>query len=68
MGPLIDEGAVADYEKAIEAAKKQGGKVLYGGKVLEPPFGARTFVQPTIIELATRPRSSSTRPSRPSCT
>ena len=50
MGPLIDEGAVADFEKAIEAAKKQGGKVLYGGKVLEP-FGARTFVQPTIVEL-----------------
>jgi acyl-CoA reductase-like NAD-dependent aldehyde dehydrogenase len=36
MGPLIDEGAVADFEKAIEAAKKQGGKVLYGGKVLKP--------------------------------
>ena len=35
MGPLIDEGAVADYENAIKAAKEQGGKVLYGGKVLE---------------------------------
>ncbi|PJA77209.1 aldehyde dehydrogenase family protein [bacterium CG_4_9_14_3_um_filter_65_15] len=50
MGPLIDEGAVADYEKAIAAAKKQGGKVLYGGKVLKP-FGAATFVQPTIIAI-----------------
>ncbi|MBK7671985.1 MAG: aldehyde dehydrogenase family protein [bacterium] len=50
MGPMIDEGAVADFEKAIEAAKKQGGKVLYGGKVLKP-FGVPTFVQPTIIEL-----------------
>jgi aldehyde dehydrogenase (NAD+) len=50
MGPLIDEGAVADFEKAIVAAKKQGGKVLYGGKVLKP-FGVPTFVEPTIIEL-----------------
>ena len=50
MGPLIDEGAVTDYENAIKAAKEQGGKVLYGGKVLKP-FGAATFVQPTIIEI-----------------
>ena len=36
MGPLIDEGSVKDYENAIKAAKEQGGKVLYGGKVLKP--------------------------------
>ncbi len=53
MGPLIDEEAVAAYEKAIAAAKKQGGKVLYGAKVLTPPpFGRRTFVLPTIVEIA----------------
>jgi L-aminoadipate-semialdehyde dehydrogenase len=51
MGPLIDEAAVAEYEKALRAVKEQGGKVLYGGKVLEPPFGRRTFVQPTIVEI-----------------
>ncbi len=50
MGPLIDEGAVKDYENAIAAAREQGGKVLCGGKVLKP-FGAATFVQPTIIEI-----------------
>jgi len=50
MGPLIDEGAVADYENAIKAAKEQGGKVLYGGKVMKP-FGAATFVLPTIIAI-----------------
>ena len=50
MGPLIDEGAVADYEAAIAAAKEQGGKVLYGGKVLAP-FGRKTFVLPTIVEI-----------------
>jgi aldehyde dehydrogenase (NAD+) len=51
MGPLIDEGAVADYENAIVQAKQQGGKVLYGGKVLTQPFGRRTFVLPTIVAI-----------------
>jgi len=50
MGPLIDETAVADYEAAIAAARQQGGKVLYGGKVLKP-FGAATFVLPTIVAI-----------------
>jgi aldehyde dehydrogenase (NAD+) len=50
MGPLIDETAVTDYKNAIKAAKEQGGKVLYGGKVMKP-FGSATFVQPTIIEI-----------------
>ena len=69
MGPLIDEGAVADYENAIKAAKEQGGKVLYGGKVLKPPSARRTFVLPTIIEIENKaPRSSRTRPSRRSST
>jgi len=51
MGPLIDEEAVADYEQAVAAAARQGGKLLYGGKVLKPPFGRRTYVLPTIIEI-----------------
>jgi aldehyde dehydrogenase (NAD+) len=52
MGPLIDEEAVADYETALDAVHQQCGKVLYGGKVLEPPpFGRRTFVLPTIVEI-----------------
>jgi aldehyde dehydrogenase (NAD+) len=52
MGPLIDEDAVADYEAAVKAAKAQGGRVVYGGKALDPPFGHRTFVLPTIVEIA----------------
>jgi aldehyde dehydrogenase (NAD+) len=52
MGPLIDEAAVSDYENALAAARKQGGTVLYGGKVLDPaPFGRRTFVLPAIVEI-----------------
>ena len=51
MGPLIDEGAVKDYEEALVAAKAQGGKVIYGGEAIDPPFGRRTFVLPTIVEI-----------------
>jgi len=52
MGPLIDEVAVSDYENALLAAHQQGGTVLYGGKVIDPPpFGRRTFVLPTIVEI-----------------
>ena len=54
MGPLIDEGAVADFEQAVKAAKAQGGKIRYGGKVLDPILGRRTFVLPTIVEIDNR--------------
>jgi len=34
------------------AVRQQGGTVLYGGKALDPPpFGRRTFVLPTIVEI-----------------
>src|SRR6056300_211387 len=35
MGPLVDKGAVADYLQAIEKVKEEGGKILYGGDVLD---------------------------------
>ena len=46
MGPLVDEHAVADYLKAIETAKADGGTVLYGGRKIDRPGH---FVEPTII-------------------
>ena len=46
MGPLIDQGAVARYKSAVEAARAAGGAVLHGGKVLER---AGNFVEPTIV-------------------
>ena len=46
MGPLIDSGAVQRYQSAIEAARKAGGEVLFGAKVLPGPGN---FVAPTII-------------------
>ena len=34
MGPLIDADAMQTMQKALETAKRQGGEVVYGGKVL----------------------------------
>ena len=47
MGPLIDNDAVQIYLKAIDMIKEQGGKVIYGGAVVE---GEGNFVLPTIVE------------------
>ena len=49
MGPLIDKGAVADMQAALEQIKTQGGKILYGGNVLSGGlFDAGTYVEPCI--------------------
>ncbi len=46
MGPLINERAVEAMMRALEAAKAQGGTVLYGGNRLDRPG---FFVEPTIV-------------------
>ena len=48
MGPLIDQGAVDDYSKAIKAALDEGGELLCGGRVLDKDG---FFVEPTIIRV-----------------
>ena len=45
-GPLHSQQGVALYKKAIEDAVKQGGKIEYGGKVMDRPGN---FVEPTIV-------------------
>ncbi|TNF65184.1 MAG: aldehyde dehydrogenase family protein [Gammaproteobacteria bacterium] len=47
MGPLIDQASVNCYLRAIEAINKEGGKVHFGGKVIDKEG---FFVEPTIIE------------------
>ncbi|MCZ6727952.1 MAG: aldehyde dehydrogenase family protein [Acidobacteria bacterium] len=47
MGPLVDGGAVEDMMKALERAVGEGGKILYGGRVIEGPG---FFVEPTLVE------------------
>lgn len=45
-GPMHNKQGVDLYLKTIEEAKKAGGKIEYGGKVLDLPGN---FVEPTII-------------------
>jgi aldehyde dehydrogenase (NAD+) len=46
MGPLISREAVEAYRAALDEAKKDGGQVLYGGRVLDRPG---YFVEPAIV-------------------
>jgi len=53
MGPLIDREAVTSMQAALEALKKQGGRLLYGGEVLSGGlFDAGTYVTPCICEAS----------------
>ncbi|CAK67266.1 unnamed protein product (macronuclear) [Paramecium tetraurelia] len=47
-GPLHTKGQVEQYKKVIPEIQAQGGKLLYGGNVIEGPGN---FVQPTIFEV-----------------
>ncbi|ACN16918.1 NAD-dependent aldehyde dehydrogenase family protein [Desulforapulum autotrophicum HRM2] len=51
MGPLIDKGAVKDYQNALKALVEQGGKILTGGEVLEGDgYESGCYVTPVIAE------------------
>jgi 1-pyrroline-5-carboxylate dehydrogenase len=51
MGPVINEAAVKTYLSAVERAKRDGGKILTGGRrLVEPPLDRGYFVEPTIID------------------
>ena len=51
VGPLIDKDAVKNYLNAIESVKKEGGKVLVEGGVLEGAgFESGCYVKPCIVE------------------
>ena len=51
MGPLIDKDAVAMYLNSIEACKKEGGKFLVEGGVLDGAgYESGCYVKPCIAE------------------
>jgi aldehyde dehydrogenase (NAD+) len=52
VGPLIDTDAVRMYQESIDAAIKQGGKVLVDGGVLTGAgYESGCYVKPCIIEV-----------------
>lgn len=51
VGPLIDLQAVAQYKSALAAVQKEGGKIIFGNKILEGEnFASGCYVLPTIVE------------------
>lgn len=51
VGPLIDNGAVKKFRNAIDEIKQQGGKILFGGEVLEgEQFSSGNYVVPALAE------------------
>ena len=53
-GPLHRKEAVREYLEGIEEIKKQGGKILYGGKTIDDNKLGGHFVLPTIVEIDQR--------------
>jgi len=48
MGPLVHEGAIGAWERAIAQAKAEGGELLCGGNRIA---GQGFFVEPTILAM-----------------
>ncbi|MBM3985507.1 MAG: aldehyde dehydrogenase family protein [Planctomycetes bacterium] len=52
MGPLVGERAVLDVLEAIEAVKRQGGRILHGGGRLAPRGGkGGFFMEPCVASV-----------------
>lgn len=51
VGPLIDKAAVEDFTNAIRKVKEEGGKIIFGGEVLEGEgYESGCYVKPAIAE------------------
>lgn len=48
VGPLIDEQAVETMQAALKQIEEEGGKVIYGGEVIE---GDGHYVRPALAEV-----------------
>jgi aldehyde dehydrogenase (NAD+) len=52
VGPLIDKTTVDIFLKALEEIKREGGKIIYGGEVLEgDEYRSGCYVKPTLAEV-----------------
>lgn len=49
MGPLVDNGAVKKMLKALDLAKSDGGRVIFGGKTI--PEKGSNFIEPAVVKM-----------------
>jgi len=51
VGPLIDKNAVEDFKKALVRAVEEGGKIIFGGEVLQgEQYKSGLYVVPALVE------------------
>ncbi len=51
VGPLIDKGAVKEFTNALDRVKQEGGKIIFGGEVLNGnSYETGTYVSPALVE------------------
>lgn len=48
MGPLVDRAAVETMREALDAAVDQGGRILFGGEILDRP--GECYVTPCVVD------------------
>lgn len=51
VGPLIDKASFDAMERALEAARGEGGQVFGGGRALADEFPEGYYVNPAIVEM-----------------
>lgn len=50
-GPVHNKNSIKLYEQTLQVAREQGGKILFGGEVVEMNEKLGNFVVPTICEF-----------------
>ncbi|MBI4675108.1 MAG: aldehyde dehydrogenase family protein [Chloroflexi bacterium] len=54
MGPVMNQGAVDTWQRAVDDTVASGGRVVYGGnRVTDDDLQYGYYVQPTIVDLLT---------------
>jgi len=52
VGPLVDQGAVSLFNRALEKVKEEGGKLIFGGEHLSGRgYEAGTYLVPALAEV-----------------
>ena len=53
VGPLIDQDSVQQFQRAQEKLQEHGGKIIYGGNVLEgEEYASGCYVTPCVAEVS----------------
>ncbi|MGB4101311.1 MAG: aldehyde dehydrogenase family protein [Alphaproteobacteria bacterium] len=51
VGPLIDQQSYAAMQKALQAAKKQGGTIHFGNRVLAEKYPDAYYAEPALVQM-----------------